>query len=143
MLEDDAPDTANIVWAKLPLSGPLWHAKYASNEVYTLSPPLTEEMIPTENPTVTPASGDVVIWDYPAGMFAHGVRRRLGLDGYKRIIDIALFYNRNNLVLSPQLGWYPCNVFATVTEGLNEMREACYDLWTGGWRDEHLVFERV
>jgi Protein of unknown function (DUF3830) len=143
VLEDDAPETADIVWDRLPLTGPIWHAKYASNEVYTLTPPLTEEPIAPENPTVAPTSGDVVIWDYPAGMFPHGIRRRLGLQDHRRIVDIALFYGRNNLTLSPQLGWYPCNVFATVVDGLEEMKEACYDLWVGGWRDERLTFERA
>ena len=143
MLEEEAPETSNVIWDKLPLAGPLWHAKYASNEIYTLAPPLTVEPLPPENPTVAPASGDVVVWDFPAGMFPHGVRRRLGLDGHRRIVDVALFYNRNNLVFSPQLGWCAGNVFATVTEGLSEMREACYDLWTGGWRDERLIFERA
>jgi hypothetical protein len=36
----------------------------------------------------------------------------------------------------------PGNVFGAVVEGLDEMAEACQDLWMGGVRGETLSFSR-
>ena len=56
MLDDEAPFTCAAVWDSLPLEGDAGHAKYASNEFYTLVPPLSEEPIGLENGTITPVS---------------------------------------------------------------------------------------
>ena len=37
------------------------------------------------------------------------------------VIDLAIFYGRNNLLLSPATGLLPGNVFATITENFDAM----------------------
>ena len=58
------------------------------------------------------------------------------------IVDLALFYGRNNLLINGDQGWVPGNVFGAIVEGLDEMAEACQDLWMGGVRGETLSFAR-
>jgi len=36
----------------------------------------------------------------------------------------------------------PGNVYATITEGLHEMAQACHDVWRSGSVGERLVYER-
>ncbi len=51
LLDDLAPRTCEAVWQSLPLGDDAFHAKYASNEVYTLIPPFAAEEPGLENPT--------------------------------------------------------------------------------------------
>src|SRR5207302_9881865 len=51
LLEEDAPQTCDIVWNALPLEGDVYHAKYASNEIYCLLPPIRGDAPGLENPT--------------------------------------------------------------------------------------------
>ena len=50
------------------------------------------------------------------------------------MIDLAIFYGRNNLLLNGDVGWVPGNVYATIVEGLAAMAEACNDVWRSGQR---------
>ena len=59
------------------------------------------------------------------------------------IVDLALFYGRNNLLINGDQGWVPGNVFGEVIDGLEEMAAACQDLWLGGVRGETLSFQRA
>jgi hypothetical protein len=47
-------------------------------------------------------------------------------------VDLALFYERNNLLLNGDVGWVPGTVWGEVVEGLPEMAQACNDLWRSG-----------
>jgi hypothetical protein len=58
------------------------------------------------------------------------------------IVDLALFYERNNLLLNPDVGWVPGNVFATIVEGLDEIAAASQDMWLNGVAGERLTFAR-
>ena len=40
------------------------------------------------------------------------------------VIDLAIFYGRNNLLFSPATGPVPGNVFATITENFEAMARA-------------------
>jgi len=60
----------------------------------------------------------------------------------RAIVDLALFYGRNNLLINGDQGWVPGNVFGAVVEGLDEMAVACQELWMGGVRSETLSFRR-
>ena len=54
LLDDAAPRTCQALWDALPLSAPVFHGKYARNEIYTLLPAFTEHDPGKENTTVTP-----------------------------------------------------------------------------------------
>jgi hypothetical protein len=65
-----------------------------------------------------------------------------GVQRLPGVVDLALFYGRNNLLLNADVGWVVGNVFAAVVEGLEEMAVASNDVWRAGGVDERLVFSR-
>lgn len=142
LLEKEAPRTCDAVWAALPLVGDAAHAKYARNEVYTLVPRFAEPEVGLENPTVTPIPGDVVYFSFPSGMLDEAFKQDRGVAGLPGVVDLAIFYGRNNLLLNGDVGWVPGNVYATITEGLAEMAQACHDVWRSGSVGERLRYER-
>jgi hypothetical protein len=141
LLEDLAPRTCEAVWKSLPQEGDTYHAKYASNEVYTLVPPLAENPGP-ENTTIYPIPGDVCYFYFPTGYPVPKDAREMQ-QTHGAIVDLAIFYDRNNLLLSPASGYVPGNVFATITEGLPKLAEACESIWREGSIGERLAFHRV
>lgn len=142
LLDKDAPRTCDAVWATLPHAGPVHHAKYARNEVYTMVERFLDEPIGHENPTVTPIPGDVVFFDFHGGMLDRAFKEEKGLEQLPGVIDLAIFYGRNNLLLNGDVGWVPGNVYATIVEGLDAMAEACNDVWRSGSVGERLVYQR-
>ena len=145
LLDDQAPRTAEAVWNALPLSGQVYHGKYARNEIYNLVPAFAAVEPGAENTTVTPIPGDLCYFSFSAddlGTASHGYETGSGPRDLRRIIDLALFYGRNNLLLNGDQGWVPGNVFGTVIDGLDEMASACRDIWMGGARGETLPFAR-
>ena len=145
LLDAEAPRTAQAVWSALPRSGPVYHGKYARNEIYTLLPAFADREPGRENTTVTPIPGDLCYFTFDAdelGNPAYGYEADRGAAGHQAVIDLALFYGRNNLLINGDQGWVPGNVFGTVVEGLPEMAAACQDVWMGGARGETLSFDR-
>jgi hypothetical protein len=59
------------------------------------------------------------------------------------VVDLAIFYGRNNLLLNADIGWVVGNVWATIVEGLDEMAPACNDVWLNGCAGERLSYQRV
>ncbi|MCZ9342599.1 DUF3830 family protein, partial [Streptomyces sp. TRM76130] len=144
LLDERAPLTCAAVWDALPLSGDVYHAKYARNEIYALFPPLTASGPPLENPTVTPVPGDLCYFSFAGAELAttaYGYDRQV--DAGATLVDLALFYERNNLLLNGDVGWVPGTVWGQITEGLPAMAEACNDLWRTGAQGETLSFRRA
>ncbi|GLX52555.1 hypothetical protein Shyhy01_55050 [Streptomyces hygroscopicus subsp. hygroscopicus] len=144
LLDDAAPLTCAAVWNALPLSGDVYHAKYARNEIYALFPPFASTEPPLENPTVTPIPGDLCYFSFKGTELAttsYGYDREVAPG--TTLVDLALFYERNNLLLNGDVGWVPGIVWAQVVEGLTEMARACNDLWRGGAEGERLTFRRA
>lgn len=146
LLDDLAPRTCEAVWNALPQSGDAYHAKYARNEIYTLVPAFADVEPGRENPTITPIPGDVCYFTFEAWQLmtaSHGYTGEDESYELEQIIDLALFYERNNLLLNPDYGFVPGNVFATITEGLDEIAAASQDLWKRGVEGERLSFRRL
>jgi hypothetical protein len=145
LLDEEAPRTCDTVWDALPLEGDVFHAKYARNEIYTfVETPHTDPGM--ENPTITPIPGDICYIPFTAGQLssgAYGYRKDEAVAGAATVVDIALFYGRNNLLLNADIGFVPANVFATIEENLAEMAEACNDVWRRGSEGERLSFRRA
>lgn len=144
LLDDRAPITCAAVWDALPLSGDVYHAKYARNEIYALFPPFAHTEPPLENPTVTPIPGDLCYFAFEGtelGTKAYGYDTEVKSGA--TVVDLALFYERNNLLLNGDVGWVPGIVWGQVTEGLDTMAEACNDLWRSGALGETLSFRRA
>ncbi|MFF2845579.1 DUF3830 family protein [Streptomyces sp. NPDC058001] len=146
LLTDRAPLTCAAVWDALPLEGDVYHAKYARNEIYALFPPFAAEEPPLENPTVTPIPGDLCYFTFNGtqlGSQAYGYGSGSGVAAGATTVDLALFYERNNLLLNGDVGWVPGIVWGQVVEGLDAMAEAANDLWRAGALGETLTFRRA
>ncbi|OIV38314.1 hypothetical protein BIV57_06535 [Mangrovactinospora gilvigrisea] len=148
LLDDKAPATCAAVWDALPLGGDVYHAKYARNEIYALVPSFAPEgAVPgLENPTVTPIPGDLVYFafaDWQLGTASHGYGAAASHAGHRAVVDLAFFYERNNLLLNADTGWVPGSVFGTVVDGLDRFADACQDLWRRGAEGETLSYRRA
>lgn len=146
LLDDEAPRTCRAVWDALPLSSQVFHGKYARNEIYHLVPAFADVDPGKENTTVTPIPGDLCYFSFDSddlGNPAYGYEAAGEIRQMRRIVDLALFYGRNNLLINGDQGWVPGNVFATVVRGLDEMAAACQDIWMSGARGETLTFAQA
>ena len=95
---------------------------------------------------MTPIPGDVCAFWFTAaelGSASHGYSADRRPREGARVVDLAVFYERNNLLLNPDVGWVPGNVFATIVEGLDAMAAASQDMWLNGVAGERLTFARA
>jgi hypothetical protein len=146
LLTDRAPVTCAAVWEALPLGNDVYHAKYARNEIYTLVPPFAPQEPPLENPTVTPVPGDLCYFTFAGaqlGTASYGYEATAAHRDRATVVDLALFYERNNLLINGDVGWVPGVVWGQVVDGLDRMAEACQDLWRRGAAGERLTFRRA
>ncbi len=141
LLDDLAPKTCEAVWNALPQEGDAFHAKYASNEVYTLVPPFAPSEIGLENPTILPIPGDLLYFFFPPGTITNPDVREVAYS--IGMVDLAIFYGRDNFLFSPTMGPVPGNRFAEVMENLEEMAQACNSVWREGFVGERLAFQRL
>ena len=145
LLGEQAPRTCEAIWAALPQGGQVYHAKYARNEIYTLVPSFADPEPGRENTTITPIPGDLVYFGFEPWQLApasHGYQDP-ALQGSRQTVDLAVFYNRNNLLLNPDFGFVPGNVFGTIEDGLDKLAAAAQDLWLNGAAGESLVLRRL
>ena len=84
-----------------------------------------------------------MLFDFAGGALDAAFKADQGIDQDEGAIDLAIFYGRNNLLINGDIGWVPGNVYATITEGLDAMAEACHDVWRSGSVGERLVYERL
>ena len=146
LLDAQAPRTCAAVWEALPRGGDAFHGKYARNEIYTLVEDFAAQPPGRENSTITPIPGDVCAFWFTGqelGSASHGYSDERRPDEEASVVDLALFYERNNLLLNPDVGWVPGNVFATIVEGLAEIAAASGDMWLNGAAGERLTFRRA
>ncbi|WP_243787783.1 DUF3830 family protein [Saccharopolyspora gloriosae] len=142
LLDKDAPRTCEAVWQALPQAGPVHHAKYARNEIYTMVPRFAEREPGQENPTVTPIPGDLVYFSFDSGMLDREFKEEKDIEALPGVIDLAIFYGRNNLLFNGDVGWVPGNVYGAIVENLGAFAEACNDVWRSGSVGERLRYER-
>lgn len=144
LLDDEAPRTAKAVWDALPLGGQVYHGKFARNEVYTLLPAFSPDQPGPENSTVTPIPGDLCYFTFDGILAnpAYGFDVESATAQHQLLIDLAVFYGRNNLLVNGDVGWVPGNVFGSIVDGLAEFAAACNDIWMGGARGETLSYSR-
>jgi hypothetical protein len=145
LLDEAAPRTCQAIWDALPLSGDLFHAKYARNELYTFVPPFAPEEPGLENPTVTPMPGDLCYFAFsggqlPAGSYGYGDDE--GAGGGDLVIDLAVFYGRNNLLINGDVGWVPGCVWGTVEGDLDDLAAAGTDVRRHGFAGDRRSFRR-
>jgi hypothetical protein len=145
LLDDLAPGTCEAVWNALPLSASAYHAKYARNEIYGLFPAFAPTEPGMENPTVTPIPGDLMYFTFEPwqiGNAAYGYEPTSQAHSGAAVVDLALFYGRNNLLINGDQGWVVGRVWGAVEEGLPELADAAQDMWLRGVEGETLSFAR-
>ncbi|TDT32610.1 DUF3830 family protein [Naumannella halotolerans] len=142
LLDDEAPRTSAAVWEALPLESQVYHGKYARNEIYALFDAFGDPG--SENTTITPIPGDLCWFTFAGdlGNPAYGYDEASAAKQHATVIDLAVFYGRNNLLINGDVGWVPGNVFGSIVEGLSEFAAACQDIWMGGARGETLYLDR-
>ena len=140
LLDDEAPKTCQAVWDALPQSGPTYHAKWANNEVYILTPPFASGRTRARECHGLPHPRRHSLLLRPAG--EHRAARHARAVPRNGVIDLAIFYGRNNYLHGPA-GHMPGNIFAIITEGLPELAAACQDLWRNGAGNERMTFRRL
>ena len=138
-LEDAAPRTCTALWSMLPIDGETFHAKWAGRELYTLVPP-PDASPGLENATIMPIPGDLLWFDVSPDSIDLPIEMRKAHP--RGLVDIAVFYGRNNFLLSPQ-GFMPGNLFATITEGLAEYAKACGEVFREGVIHERFIVRRL
>lgn len=128
--ETHAPVSSALIWEALarPVSMLASHAMYAGPEIMLNLPEEARTFVatdvPAENQQVIPAAGDV-IWYYQAPNQMAGLT--------DEVWEIGLFYAPGGRIFGP-LGWTPCNIIASVTEGLDAFAEACAGIRVSGAR---------
>lgn len=119
----EAPVTSAAIWDALEdaVSETVMHAMYAGPEVMFGLPESAHifdpASLPGENQQVVPAAGDLV-WYYQAP------NAMAGLDF--ELWEIGIFYGKGGRIFGP-MGWTPCTIFASITEGLAEFAAACQE----------------
>lgn len=145
LLEDEAPLTTKAVWNSLPRTGQAYHGKYARNEIYAFVEPLVSAP-PLENSTITPFTGDVCYFNFSHTALdnpGYGYAEQTQTVSTSDVVDLAIFYGRNNLLINADQGWVPGTVFGHVEEGLQDLISAGTDIWQRGFLDESFTFARL
>lgn len=137
---DRSPLTCAAVVRQLPVQNQVWHAKYANNEIYTLTPPF-DSPPPTEWACVYPGPGDLLYIPIPPGAFVPPGAPPM--DVSRGLVDYGYFYERGNTLMSGPAGPVPGTIFATSrsVEETEAFAASCVDLWMNGWVGETMYLE--
>ncbi len=139
LLDEEAPKTCEAVWRALPLEGDVFHAIHVGTEFYTLVQPFAANEPGFENTTIVPKAGELMYFYLPPGAHVPQEAVHLGADG-RGIGDLAVFYDRNNFLLNPTIGFIVGNIFARVVDNLDGLALAGRSIWREGALGERLVF---
>lgn len=147
LLDDEAPRTCTAIRENLPVESAVYHGKVAGREIYTLIEPF--DIPEKENATITPVPGDLISGfvppdrlDVPTANDHMDVPLSKQPDAADGLVDIAIFYGRDGLLLGPD-GFQPGNVFARVEENLDGFADACAHLFREGFAGETIRIELV
>ncbi|MBT5245151.1 MAG: DUF3830 family protein [Rhodospirillaceae bacterium] len=137
---DRSPLTCAAVVRQLPVENQVWHAKYANNEIYTLTPPF-DEPPPAEWGCVYPGPGDLLYIPIPSGAFIPPGAPPM--DTSKGLVDYGYFYERGNTLAAGPAGPVPGTIFATANavDDVEAFAESCSDVWFAGAVGERMFLE--
>jgi hypothetical protein len=137
---DRSPLTCAAVLRQLPVENQAWHAKYANNEIYTLTPPFAE-MPPMEWGCVYPGPGDLLYIPIPPGAFLPPGAPPM--DASRGLVDYGYFYERGNTLAAGPAGPVPGTIFATArsVEEVETFAESCVDMWFRGVEGERMYLQ--
>jgi hypothetical protein len=107
-----------------------------------LVPPLSTATLAYENTTTMPIPGDIVYSYYAIGQISRYHKEELAVGDVPGMVDIAIFYARNNFLFNPAVGIRAVNIWATVVKDLDKMALACRDVWRSGSVGERMYVRR-
>jgi hypothetical protein len=138
---DNSPYTCAVVAKALPVADELWHAKYASSEIYMLLPvkKIFGRDPKPEWQCMYPNMGDLMWLFHPPGLIPGNISPP---DNPRRIVDVAYFYARGTSLYGPW-GPNPGNIFATAMsiEDIERFGKVCHEVWRNGIAGETMVIE--
>lgn len=91
LLDDEAPQTCEMVWDRLALEHDALHGRYSGMEIFVVLD--RPQPAPNENRTMLPLPGEILYW-YAQGMSVTG-------DG-KPVAEICLIYGRGVTLRGPE-----------------------------------------
>ena len=143
---DRSPGLCAVCAPLLPIESQVYHAKYANNEIYILTP-MPEKSHPPEWACLYPGPGDLMYAPVGSNHSGNLVSNALSgsvpeMDLEKGILDWAFFYERGNSLIGPA-GISQASIIATGTsfEELDKLAEACRDIWFSGAKNEIMYIE--
>ncbi|MCL5045904.1 MAG: DUF3830 family protein [Actinobacteria bacterium] len=118
LLEDEAPETCNVVWDRLPVMSEMLHTRWCGREVNWAVD--LGRRPPRENQTITSSVGNVVYWREWDGLYPSTGAEAL-----------AVYYGAE--LIRDHRGHQPVNVFAQVdTSSWGILREVGHRVWRRG-----------
>ena len=129
-LEEDAPRTTDLIWGILPLEGHAMPSIVGGAEIFL---PLPHPLhAPMENQTIYPIPGDLTFYLQPTSYLPS--LTAVSHERHREVIGFV--YGRDAQIYGPVVP-LPLNLFATITEGLQDlaaeigrMRREGFDLLT-------------
>jgi hypothetical protein len=137
---DRSPLTCAAVARQMPVQNQVWHAKYANNEIYTLTAPF-DQPPPPEWGCVYPGPGDLLYIPIPPGAFLPPGAPPM--ETTRGLVDYGYFYDRGNSLMSGPAGPVPGTIFATArtVDEVEQFAASCVDVWMAGAVGETMYLE--
>lgn len=133
LIEDDAPNTCDALWRRLPLRLTAAHDIWSGHQI--LAHLDSSIVLDPENVlTFIPMAGDIFYYYRPAHYF------RGAPYGRTESAELGFVYDRDTRPQGPR-GPEAVNLFAHVTSGLEGFARACEEMIASGQKE--LVIERV
>ena len=121
LYENKAPIAAAALFEILPVSSPVFHARWGGNEIWTSLKNLNNYA--HENETCLPAPGDICI--VPTG---------------EKTYDLAIWYG-TGWIFGPEFGFKPATVVGRITSNLKDFAIAANEVLTKG--ADEIVIRKV
>ena len=143
---DRSPQICAACVPMLPVESQVYHAKYANNEVYILTP-MPDPVPRHEWLCIHPGPGDLMFAPLEMGISGNLASNAVSgqvpdMDPVRGILDWAFFYERGNSLIGPA-GVSRASIFATGTsfEELEVFAQSCRDVWFAGAKGETMYIE--
>ena len=127
LLDQEAPQTCQLLWERLPIAAETIHAQYSGCELYVVFP-WDGAAVPKENFTICTDAGDLFF-------YWSGWSGSSGADSG----EVAIYYDRDAVPMGANAPM-PGVLFATVVARLAELAEASESIWREG--SETLIIRR-
>ena len=128
LLDQQAPETCQLMWEALPIEDTAYHCIRCGKEVFALIPPL-RAVPPAENRCMVPAPGALWFIHFPADYPYNPP----GFVGDPRgTFDFVVWYGSDSWAIDPAGQFVTGNHWAQIEHGLEAFARACEQVWLSG-----------